>query len=369
MKWNQITPKQWAILASLLLVLVVILLAYSVFVPKLREVEALEKQLQTVQKSVARLEKIPLPTPLTDAEKLLMAEQVPVSLEQSRLLKAIRQQEADSGVMIRKLAFAGEPQEQAEKKTSDKKKAAAASDQTSFQEEHVQLELEGEYPQVRTFLELFARTNRLISVTRWHFDTEPQTVPSEESRTDVTPTQPSLHEVAWDALLPTPLLRDRTPIYTEDAYNRVVEMIRSQAPLFKSQHDLDIANLEIQQATNRYAAGKAGSKEAITVLDLDRADVMIEGANPNIQEVLGIPDGTAVVYPNGSRVEFVNNPLPLLEQLAAVANVKAEPTGPLLVKLQMDFTVYSVPDAQELLPTLPPIDTYDPANRSNPVES
>lgn len=384
MKLKEITAKQWVFLSLLLLVLVVFLLAYYVFVPKQQELANLQKDLQTAQQTVKRLEKVALPRQFSDAEKLLIAEQTPVVLEQSRLIKTIRQQETDAGVTIRKLEFSAADEEdeakaeKAKTKTNTKKKTDQPDKQTVFKEAKVRIELDGKYEQVREFLALFAGTQRLITVTNWNFESKDDTAaikelaaqknpPSITSRTDGDIVR---REVFWEDLLPTDLLRDRTPIYTQEAYDRVVEMIRARAPLFKNQHDKDIANLEIQQATNRYAAGKSGLKQSLTVLDLERADVFIEGANPIVRQVLAIPDGTAAKYPNGSTVVFLNDPMPALTAILPVfsqTQTAAKTPVPPLVKLEMEFIIYYAPDAEKLLPSLQPIDTYDPAGRTNPV--
>lgn len=418
-KW---TWKQWTALSFILLVLVISYLAYSVFVPKLKELEKAQAKLQKYIGEREDLLNVKVPKPISAEEKKALAMQVPVSLEQSRFIRMVRDAEQEAGVVIDSLSFQDPNSPVDDKSAPSAKNAKAPTSSTStakpntsktstsaaaasiaaastLDESTGKLLVSGDYQQVRKFFERFNQMQRLVTFTKWTLSTEEvrdQTVSVTTRSVPVYPpnaqeTQPaqtqtqsqtqsqSLAAPGRDDLLKAidslnrPLLAERTPLYTQQEYDRVVESVMAKLVLSNTQHDKDLANLEIQQATNRYQAGQEGKKEAVSIVDQEKAGNYVPGANANIREVL-LPTTVSSPVPthppgaaengNASPMYFLNIPTTIT------------PSNKLLkviVKVEIEFKIYQAPGAKLVLPALDTLSEYkplyEPALRSNPVES
>jgi hypothetical protein len=383
MKKLQWKTKHWVALGSILLVLVGTGVAYSVYVPKVRELEKAQQDLDSAQKSRDDLAKRPLPKVVSEEEKKSLAVLVPVSLDQSRFLKTFRERAEAAGVTIKSLDFsdgnptnADAPAAGTSKDAKDPKAAAAPpavpakpaptagktdpAKPKDLEEHSVKLSLQGSYSQVRKFIESFSKIDRMITFTKWGLSTESNTVYAKVSNVvssqhlgnSQTPDASLLEEVRNNQYL-----RDRTPIYTDQEKDRVLELIAAQHPVFHNQHERDIANLEIQQTHNRYIAGLLKKPQALSILDQDVVGVIIPLANPRVREVFGLQPAS---QPDAA------TPLPLLQN--PDQTVEGSQVTEITVKLDLTFTIYSVPSAHDLLPASDAIKTYDPTMRTNPVE-
>ena len=412
MKLIQWTWKQWTALSLILLVLVISYLAYSVFVPKLKELEKAQAKLQKYIGEREELLDVKVPKPISAEEKKALAMEVPVSMEQSRFIRMIREAEQEAGVVINSLSFLEQNGTEDDKsapadknaktsaaKTSTAKTSAAASSiaaASTLEESTGKLLVSGDYQQVRTFFERFNQLERLVTFNKWTLSTEEvrdQTVsvttrsvpvyspyaeqatpaPSQtQSQTLVAPSRDDLLKAIQS--LNRPLLEDRTPLYTQQEYDRVVESVMAKLVLSNTQRDKDLANLEIHQATNRYQAGQEGKKEAVSIVDQEKTGDYVPGANTNIREVVlgktsvSNPGATgqpgAAANGNASPLYFLNIP------------TQITPSNKLLkviVKVEIEFTIYQAPGAKLVLPALDTLTEYkpfyEPALRSNPVES
>ncbi|MGB8955851.1 MAG: hypothetical protein WCC10_10795 [Tumebacillaceae bacterium] len=409
-KW---TWKQWTALSFILLVLVISYLAYSVFVPKLKELEKVQAKLQKYVGEREELINVKVPKPISAEEKKALAMEVPVSLEQSRFIRMIRDAEQEAGVVINSLSFpdpngavddksAPDAKTSTAKtstaKTSTAKSSAAASSiaaASTLEESTGKLLVSGDYQQVRKFFERFNQMERLVTFNKWTLSTEEvrdQTVsvttrsvpvypPNSQQATPATQTQTqSLVDPSRDDLLKAigslnrPLLEERTPLYTQQEFDRVVESVMAKLVLSNTQRDKDLANLEIQQATNRYQAGQEGKKEAVSIVDQEKTGDYVPGANTNIREVLlGSTAASSPVVTNqpGATSNANVSPLYFLNIPSTIT-----PSNKLLkvvVKVEIDFTIYQAPGAKLVLPALDTLSEYkpfyEPTLRSNPVES
>lgn len=412
MKLIQWTWKQWTALSLILLVLVISYLAYSVFVPKLKELEKAQAKLQKYIGEREELLDVKVPKPISAEEKKALAMEVPVSMEQSRFIRMIREAEQEAGVVINSLSFLEQNGTEDDKsapadknaktsaaKTSTAKTSAAASSiaaASTLEESTGKLLVSGDYQQVRKFFERFNQLERLVTFNKWTLSTEEvrdQTVsvttrsvpvyPPNAQQATPAPTQTqsqTLVAPSRDDLLKAiqslnrPLLEDRTPLYTQQEYDRVVESVMAKLVLSNTQRDKDLANLEIHQATNRYQAGQEGKKEAVSIVDQEKTGDYVPGANTNIREVVlgktSVSNPGATGHPgaaangNASPLYFLNIP------------TQITPSNKLLkviVKVEIEFTIYQAPGAKLVLPALDTLTEYkpfyEPALRSNPVES
>ena len=170
-KW---TIKHWIVFSSVLLVLVVLASAYSVYVPQLREYRVLQDDLRialTARDEMLRRDVAPV---VDEAAKAPIAQAVPGELDQARFLKLVREEGKESGVTIKSLMFDA-PQEAVEAKAAQDAKAgqlAKNGQKSALHEQIGMLSVEGNYTQVRSFLEGFSELPRLVTFQKWEFSAE-----------------------------------------------------------------------------------------------------------------------------------------------------------------------------------------------------
>lgn len=170
-KW---TTKHWIVLSSVLLVLVVLGSAYSVYVPQLREYRALQDDLRIALAARDEMLSRDVAPVVDEAAKAAIAEAVPAVLDQARFLKRVRAEEKEAGVTIKSLLFDAQ-QEAVEAKAAADAKAGqpTKNGQKSVLHEQIgMLSVEGNYEQVRSFLEGFASLPRLVTFQKWEFSAE-----------------------------------------------------------------------------------------------------------------------------------------------------------------------------------------------------
>jgi hypothetical protein len=154
------------------------------------------------------------------------------------------------------------------------------------------------------------------------------------------------------------LLSSRVPLSGQKEFDAILNGIKTKAQAFKTQHDKDIANLEIQQTQNRLLAGLTNQKEAVSILDQLFAGEFLPGANTNISEVLGL-ETSIPSQPSPNPMNLLGNP---------IQTVNSSATFKTQVTLDIDFTIFYAPNAKGLLPAPNAITTYDPTERTDPVE-
>jgi Tfp pilus assembly protein PilO len=171
------TTKQWIVFSSTLLVLGVLASAYFVYVPKLKEWQTLQDDLRIAREARVEMLNREVPQNVTDLTKKQLSEAVPAELDQARFLKLVREVERASGVTIKSLLFDA----QHEAKTSAKSNQGQHKQTTSVLQERMgMLSLEGNYTQVRAFLEGFSKLPRLITLQKWELTTESREMRDEE---------------------------------------------------------------------------------------------------------------------------------------------------------------------------------------------
>jgi len=385
-----------------------------------KELEKLNVELSAAMKVREQLVQTPVAQPVSDAQREQLALQVPAELEQSRFLRLLREAEKSSGAALKSITFQtgadaedGEVQGGGEAKKLDGGEAAGP-----LQEQKGKLSLEGKYAQVRQFLDKFANMQRLVTFDKWNLEAKEQvdasiSLTTRPSSAPVAVQMPGTGRTSTPAagspngdgsgnrdaagtsgsgtgkidpsqvspetakLLEDPLLKDRSPIYTQEQFDRLAESINAKLVYMTTQRDKDIANLQIQQAYNRLQAGLKDEKEAASLFEMDTAQIFVTGANPNVRAVLGLParapapaappdSPTPAPTTGASPITFLYQPVMLgVEARREVKNT--------IVKLDIDFTIYFAPSAGKLLPPLSEFDlykpVYDPTNRTNPVES
>lgn len=374
MKEIKLKPLLWAALSVILVVLVVSYLAYGVYVPKKQEIESLQAQVTMAKNEQARLRKLPVPKKVTEADKAKLALLVPTDLDQSRFLKGVRTAEHDTGVTLTDITF---KEQQSQDETGEKSvtqntaaqlnaalstPAVNSKDKTSkdkkssvLTEQPGHLTVTGDYKNVRQFIDTFSGMSRLISFDHWNLTTADKTL-----NFTLAAFRPEAPQLANEKNIVNrdPLLSNRVPLTGKNEYDAILNQIESNAKFFQTQHDKDMANLEIQQTQNRLLAGLMNQKEAVSILDQPYAGEFLPGANTNIREVLG--------YETSTPPQTSPNPTTLLGN--SIQTINSTATYKTQVTLDIDFTIYYAPTAKGLLPAPNAITTYDPTERTNPVE-
>ncbi|MGZ4107462.1 MAG: hypothetical protein ACXVDE_06920, partial [Tumebacillaceae bacterium] len=364
MKEIKLKPSQWVALSCILLVLVGSLLAYSAYVPKLQEIETMKTQLTLAKIEQTRLRKIAVPKKVLPEDKVRLASLVPTDFDQARFIKTVRDAERATSVKLTEMTFqqqqAGDDANEATQqkattggKSTVKTTTAPANNksntpqQSALTEQKGHLTVTGNYQQVRQFIESFSKIGRLVAFNHWDLHTEE--TKNNDSLIAIPPSEAQTSN-AMNILIADPLLSNRSPILSEQEYEALVNDIMKKAPLLKTQRDKDLVNLELQQTKNRYLAGLNKQKEAISILTQDVAGTYIPDANTNIREVLGLVTGTPA-HAMSLPTSLLGNPI----QTHAGDTVSTTS-----VMLDIDFTIYYVPNAKDLLPAPQPIKTYDP---------
>jgi Tfp pilus assembly protein PilO len=375
MKEIKLKPRYVVALSCILLVLVVSLLAYSVYVPKLQEVENLKTQVTVAKIEQARLRKIPVAKKVLPEDKAKLAALVPTDFDQTRFLKGVRGAEHDTSVQLTDIMFQEQesgdatgvqtaPQSTAQQvntavanQTGSKPVPAngSAKKQSALTEQNGHLTVTGDYKQVRQFLDRFSQMSRLISFNHWDL----KAVDKAQNFT-LYAYRPAAAQLAnaLSIVNRDPLLSNRKPISGEKEYNAIRNQIMRKAPSLKTQQEKDLANLEIQQTQNRLMAGLMNQQEAVSILDQPYAGAYIQDANTNIREVLGLESG-APSQASSAPTSLLGNPVQTINSTAAFKTQ---------VTLDIDFTIYYAPNAKGLLPAPSSIKTYDPTERTDPVE-
>lgn len=379
-QWKWIRTWKWTwklgvVLSSILLVLVTSLVAYYIFVPKLQELEKLRNELERSKKEQNKLVMVGVPKLISEEDKKTLATQVPVSLEQSRFLKSLREEEKASGAVITNIQFtAAESAESADsKQTTTKKKSVLTPEQG-------RLTIEGNYDQVRSFIEKFSNMSRLVTFNAWRMSASDSVVVTDAPATSGSTQGPILVQQpgtntnttttvveepgpkVTDADLNNDYLKDRSPIYEEKQMLRVLDLIQSQD--YPTQAAKDMANLEMQHTFNRYMAGLLSREQASSILDQEYANRFIDGANTNIRQVLGLPPLKKQVVVNNSQT----TPAPVFLLTRPSQTVQGSKVVSTRVRVEINFTIYYTPEAR-FFPPPEPLELYEPELRSNPVES
>ncbi|MBL0387063.1 hypothetical protein JJB07_10410 [Tumebacillus sp. ITR2] len=420
-KWK---TRQWVILCVCLLVLVGSLVAYFLFIPKIYAIDSLQKQVQSAKAQRQILTSTPKPETPNDFQKKALALLVPAQLEQERFLQELHVGAKSSGANLISIAFYDPASEEGKKAPATqgtqtqppaKPTAKTGATQLPMKTFSGKLSLQGDYKQVREFLEQFSTMSRLITYNNWTLKAEKQditpglktsngltnstvtgvggtitgttgttTVSAANSTAQRVQTQLSVASLTPDEIRKqlTPefandkLLNDLTPIFTQTDFNRYEESIRATVPKLMTQQEKDVANLRIQQGFNRLTAGLTGKKQAESVFDQEFAQVFIPGTNAKIREVLGLKapqtegqTGNPQGNQTGSQTPSGPVPPPLIFVNLPDLSIQSNHIFKTVVSLDIDFTLYFAPNALDVLPAQPPIKTYDPTFRTNPVES